>query len=325
MSTARSRNRPPVLPRVVSTLLLCAVLTLLVAITYVGLEHVSGPIRSGVVENIAANLITASIFTVLGASAFVWLSVTQRRRLFRFFGVGRGTLDVRMYLSRLQIQPGGASGTEPITNGYVGPAIVKMDYDAGLLLVELFQPRALALIPDVLRDLLSTLFISLAEVDAHIEVAPTPEDFAEDRHLTQPLVACGGAIYNVISSHYLNQERSFYYFAKNAAGHRVMRARDPQAPDLEALGRSRGHELACIQRLREPTSDSIVFVCAGLGSGATYGSVEYLVRNWRRLWHRYGDAEFGICLSFATAEYDEMPDVTPKVVHQIGRPRGRAR
>src|SRR5690242_10114532 len=113
MSTARSRNRPPVLPRVVSTLLLCAVLTLLVAITYVGLEHVSGPIRSGVVENIAANLITASIFTVLGASAFVWLSVTQRRRLFRFFGVGRGTLDARMYLSRLQIQPGGASGTEP--------------------------------------------------------------------------------------------------------------------------------------------------------------------------------------------------------------------
>lgn len=304
---------------------MCAVLTLLVALTYVGLGLVSGPIRSGVVENIAANVITASIFTVLGATAFIWLSVTQRRRLFRFFGVGRGTLDVRMYLSRLQVKPGGTSGTEPITKGYVGPAIVKMEYDAGLLLVDLFQPRALALIPDVLRDLLSTLFATLSEVNTEIEVAPNPEDFAEDRHLAQPLVTCGSAIYNSVSAHFLNRERSFYYFEKNAAGLRVLRARDPNAPDLDVAGRSGGHELACIQRLREPTSDSIVFVCAGLGSGATYGSVEYLVRNWRRLWRRYGDTEFGICLSFATTNYDEIPAVAPKVIHQATGPRGRAR
>lgn len=317
--------------RLVTAVLLLAVLVLLVALTYLGLQHVNNAISTGILENIAANLITASIFTILGVVAFVWLSAIQRRQLFRFFGISRGALDMRVYLSRLQVER--AAGIEPVTHGYQGPAIVKMDYDAALLLLDLFQPRALALIPDILRDLLSAIFITLAEVEADIAITPAAkpglEDFSEDRYLAQNLVTCGSSIYNAVSAYYLRQDRSFYYFTK-VDGVRVLKARDPDAPDLASMGRGpnapdlremgrSGHELACIQRLKDPAYGTTIFICAGLGAGATYGSVDYLVRNWRRLWRQYGDREFGICLSYAMPNPDEVPTVEPQVLHQTRR------
>lgn len=305
--------------RLVTAILVLAVLVLLIALTYLGLQHVSNQISASILENIAANLITASIFTILGVVAFIWLSVIQRRHLFRFFGVSRGALDLRVYLSQLQVQPGGTKGIEPVKFGYQGPAIVKLDYDAALLLMDLFQPRALALIPDILRDLLSAVFVTLAEVDADIAITPTLEGFSEERDLAQNLVTCGSSIYNSVSAYYLKQDRSFYYFTKNADGVRVLQARDPNAPDLEGMGRGTGHELACIQRLKDPDYGTTVFICAGLGSGATYGSVDYLVRNWRRLWRQYGDMELGLCLSFAMTNPDEAPPAEAQVLHRTSR------
>lgn len=305
--------------RLVTAILLLAILVLLIALTYLGLQHVSNAISASILENIAANLITASFFTILGVVAFIWISVIQRRQLFRFFGISRSALDLRVYLSQLQVQPGGTKGIEPVTHGYQGPAIVKLDYDAGLLLMDLFQPRALALIPDVLRDLLSAIFVTLAEVEAGIAITPTLADFSAEHDLAQNLVTCGSSIYNSVSAYYLKQERAFYTFTKNAEGVRVLHARDPNAPHLELMGRDTGHELACIQRLKDPDFATTVFICAGLGSGATYGSVDYLVRNWRQLWRRYGDTEFGLCLSFAMTNPDEMPTVEPQVLHRTPR------
>jgi hypothetical protein len=323
MSNGHGQGRRSLLARLFSIALLLDILAILVAITYLGLQQVGEQVRVGIVEGVAANLITTSTFTILGVTAFIWLSVSQRRRLFRFFGVNRRVLGVRIYLSQLQVQPGGTKGTEPVSQGFTGPAIVKMEYDAGLLLVNLFRPRALALVPDLLRELLSAISVTLADVDVDVEIAPTLDTFSRDLHVAQNLITCGGAIYNAISHYYLNQDRSFYFFATNADGERVIKVRDNSATGLEGQGRASGHELACIQRLKDPEFGTTVFICAGLGSGATYGSVDYLVSNWRRLLHRYGDKEFGICLAFKTTAHDEPPTVQPKEIHHTSRPHAR--
>jgi hypothetical protein len=141
--------------------------------------------------------------------------------------------------------------------------------------------------------------------------------------LAQNLVTCGGGTYNAISSHYLGLKQAFYTFDYGQDGAHILRSLEESPLDFAALGRASKHELACIQRLKDPDSDSIVFICAGLGSGATYGAVEYLVRNWNQLRRKYRNREFGVCLSYATAEPDGIPTVTPRIIHQVVRPKGR--
>jgi hypothetical protein len=62
----------------------------------------------------------------------------------------------------------------------------------------------------------------------------------------------------------------------------------------------------------------MVFICSGLGSGATSGSVQYLAENWSRLQRQYRDREFGLCLSFATTDRDGYPTVMPRVIDRAG-------
>lgn len=320
MRNGRLQKRRGWVLRLLSALILFDLLLVLVAAIFIALQTLDNQVRIGIVEGIVANLITTVSLTILGVSAFIWFSVIERRWLFRFFGINRNALGVRIYLSRLQVKPGGTEGTEPITTGYVGPTIVQIEYEAGLLLLSLFQPRALALIPDMLRELLSALFVTLSDIEARVVV--TPKALSE-MDLLENLVSIGGAIYNSVSQHYLSQLGSFYYFTKSASGERVMRARRSGGPDLEQEGRSRGHELACVQRLKDPDTGVTVFICAGLGSAATYGSVLYLAQHWRRLWRKYGDAEFGVCLAFDNQSHDEFPIATPRVIDETVRRAGQ--
>jgi len=288
-----------------------------------GLARIDEPVRVGIYENIVANLITAAGFTILAATAFISLSVIRRRRLFQFFGIQRGSMGIRFYLGQLQVQSGGTRGIEEVRRGYHGPAIVKMEYDACLLLQDLFRPRVTALIPEVLRELLSALFITLAEVDATIEMSPTLEEFSPGQHLAENVVSCGAGTYNAISYYYLNQDRAFYSFGRGEDGVRVLRFHGESTLDFAALGRASHNELACIQRFKDPESGNRVFICAGIGSGTTYGAVDYLVSHWNQLRRRYRDREFGLCLSFANSEPDQLPASPAHVIHQVVRPKSR--
>jgi hypothetical protein len=297
------------------------VLIVLVGLAYLALARIDEPVREGIYENILANLITAGCFTILAATAFISLSVIRRRRLFTFFGIQRGAMGIRFYLGQLQVQAKGTKGVEEVRNGYQGPAIVKFEYDACLMLQDLFRPRVTALIPEVLRELLSALFITLAEVDARIEMSPTLEQFSPGQHLAENIVSCGAGTYNAISHHYLTLARAFYSFGRGEDGVRVMRFHGESPLDFAALGRANNNELACIQRFKDTETGNAVFICAGIGSGATFGAVDYLVGHWNDLRRRYHDREFGVCLSFAHSKSDELPASPARVIHQVVRPK----
>src|SRR5579884_4361336 len=115
MSNRQGPQERSTLSRLFSAFLLLDVIAALLAVAYLVLQNIGDPEREAVVENIAANLITASFFTLLGASVFIWLSVIQRYRLFRFFGIRRSALGAQVYVSQLEVQPGGAHGAEPVT------------------------------------------------------------------------------------------------------------------------------------------------------------------------------------------------------------------
>lgn len=304
---------------VLSALVLLDTLVILVDGIYIALRALDVPSRQGITEGIVANLMTTLAFTVIGVIGFVWFSVIERRRLFHFFGVKPAALGIRIYVSCLEVLPGGTRGTQPIATGYVGPAMVQKEYESALLLRRLFQPTVLALIPDTLRDLLAALFVSLSKVEPGIEVAPAWRDNGHtfDADVSDNVIAIGGPIYNSVSRHYLDGQ-TFYYFEQKG-NQRVIRKRSAGGADLEQLGRASGHELACIQRLKDRATGATIFIFAGLGSGATYGSVQYLVDNWNALQRQYRDRDFGLCLSYETTDRDAYPTVRPRVIDRIDR------
>ena len=77
------------------------------------------------------------------------------------------------------------------------------------------------------------------------------------------------------------------------------------------------NELAFIQRINDVEYGNTVFICAGLGSSATYGSARYLAENWGRLQRKYRDGEFGICLKFPGQDPNDEFVVQPEVIHEF--------
>jgi len=297
---------------------LLAIFVLLLAITYIALASFDDSTRKNVIEGIASNLVTAALVTILGITAFVYFSIIERRYLFRFFGINNIAPALRVYLSRLQVKAGGTEGTEEIQSGYVGPTIVQSEYEAGLLILELFRPSVFVIIPDVLRALLGSLFLTMSTIRVRLGVSPRTISEVTESELSDNIITVGGSVYNSVSLLCLAEKRSFYYFSKNHDGERVIMIRRSSGPDTEVpVGPNQG--LAFIERMKDPDRGITVFVCAGLGSAATRGSVEYLVQNWRRLRRRYENTDFGFCLAFDNQPHDAYFAVEPTVIHETSR------
>src|SRR5262245_50834898 len=87
-----------------------------------------------VAVNTIANLVAALIIALLGVGTYLLVVISERKKIFRFFGVSGKLPSVRIYVSRLEIKPGGTVGFEPIKAGYHGPSISKIEYEGALLL-----------------------------------------------------------------------------------------------------------------------------------------------------------------------------------------------
>jgi hypothetical protein len=299
--------------RLLPLLVVFLILILLIIIIYLWLQKASEPVRNSVIAGILSNLITTSAFTIIGIGTFIGIFAVERQQLFRFFGINHNTPTIHIYLSRLEVVPGGTKGAEPIKIGYIGPTLIRIEYLAGLLVRHLFRSRILALIPKTLKDLLSTIHISLSDIDPIIDVSPA---HVAEGILSENLILIGSGVYNYLSLHYLKQDSSPYYFGKNTRGERVVKVRR-DVGDLELEGRAFNQELAIIQRINDNKHGTTVFICAGLGSSASYGSVRYLVQNWRKLYRKYGLSEFASCLVFENQPPDSESVVEPKRLHEV--------
>lgn len=266
-----------------------------------------------ILKNVAANLVTAFILAVLGLITFGVVYIIERERLLRFFGITNRLPELRIYVSRLEIKPAGTEGFMPISVGYTGPSISKIEYEAALLVRSLVRSRSLALIPRTLRDWLGQQNVSIRELDPSIDISPRSiEEVASDN-----LIVLGSPVYNNVSKHYFEKSSCRFIYGKDASGERGFKLRMSGIEDTPIQGRSAGRELAVLQRFNDPRHGNSVFVCAGLGGEATYGSVRYLVDNWKTLHRKYGEREFAICLAFPGQQSGGGPVVEPIIVLEM--------
>ena len=214
-------------------------------------------------------------------------------------------------MSRLTIKPRGTSAIEYVEKGYSGPAITKLEYDGALLIQNELKSRLLALLPTNLQDWIGQQNIELKTIDVPIKLSSLQP--INDQVFNNNLIIIGSGIYNSLSHYYLNeyfQNHSqhysrYFYHEKDNQGKRVIGIYQRGINNAPIEGRDQNNEPAFILRIKDLDHNNInVFICGGLGSSATYGSVRYLAKNWKRLQEKFQNKEFGIALVFPKQEPD---------------------
>jgi len=265
-----------------------------------------------ILNNIYANIISTILCAIPGVILLFTTVIINRQRTLRFFGISRQKPALRIYVSRLEIKPSGTIGIEPIEIGYSGPAINQVEFQGALLIRDALRSKWLSLLPSRLQDWLGQQSVTLMTVDPPIEVSPQVEaDVSYDN-----LVVLGSSVYSLVSKIYLEHPSCMFQFVKNASGERTLRMRDGGLKDVELPGRSKDQELGIIQRINDHNHGTVVYICAGLGASATYGSIRYLIKNWVYLQRKYKDADFGICLAFKDQPRDSSIVVQPRVIYE---------
>lgn len=277
--------------------------------------------------NIAAELTLIVFFGFIGFIIYLYY-LRDRKGILSFFGIQDNRPNTTIYLSTLQVKPGGTEGIEPIGQGYSGSAISKIEYDAGLLIQKELQSKPLALLPSNIQDWLGQKTVELKELNIPILLSPKSQNL-DISVFDNNLIIIGTGVYNSLSYYYLNKylpkyyDKNYYsryfYNRKEANGQRIICIRERGIRDIILEGRDSGSESAFIQRIIDRDYGITVFICAGLGSSATFGSTRYLAENWKSLQQKFRNTEFGIGLIFRNQNQDEelgtlirSPDVVLK-------------
>ena len=249
----------------------------------------------------AAITVTAGIVLLISSA---WL---RHVSLYSFFGITNAVLNMHAYVSRLRIrQEGCAQGFERVSVGYQGEAIIDTEYKAALCARKLLQTRLLAHWEGSLFEILSRFNVVFHRVDLPIDVSP------ENIGQVSPnnLLLVGSQVYNLVSGVYL-QDSSFI-FKRNPQNERAIYIKG--GGEIEGRSANPPQELAIIQKLYYKTSGRTVFICAGVDVTGTFGSLMFLLDNWRVLKDIYGNEPFGVGLAFVDQQCNTRNIVTPKVV-----------
>lgn len=279
-------------------------------------------------SSVIANLISTLILAITGFSIYIFFYWKNRKDKLNFFGISNEKFDTRIYVSRLEIIRNGTEGNIPIDRGFIGPAIIKLEYEAALMIQNELESKTVALLPKKFRDWLGNQTITLNNLRIPINISPhRDQEHNIKDYINTHLFILGSSMYNLPSKYYLERylpEKSnhYCYYEKNQEGERIIgiRFRHSQnyqkssLPDLPLPGRSHNREIGFIHRFEDQDTGMMVFLCVGHGSSATYGSVKYLINKWRELYLKYKDKEFIICLAFEDQEANAELVVEPEVI-----------
>jgi len=272
-------------------------------------------------NNLAAELIWTAFVVGLALSVSLYLLYGNRNARFRFFGLTRRHPSACIFVSNVFVQS--ASALEPVTNGYRGPAISQLEYEAAVQIQKKLTEKPIAVILEPLQNLIDKHICRYRDVEAEIRLSPRPpgdEVFTTDlleRSVASNLVdganiAIGSQIYNSVAKWYLEQYlrdpaeayEEWFSITRNERNERVI-ARVNSAGGNVELPRIIGDgqdsiEPAFIMRMQH--RERAVFLCAGITDWATAASVRYLVSQWKFLHKAMRDRDFGVALAFRRSD-----------------------
>lgn len=263
--------------------------------------------------SILANGLTTTIYIALALAVLGGFWILDRRHLLAFFRLSSGERRLTVLTSRLEITQGSVQASEPLVPGYIGPAIVRMEYLGAEAIAQLFWPVLIPHMPTRWRQWVLERTPRVSGVNVTIDTCPLDRDLLP--HGTVVLIGAG--IYNSASKYYLDEHPGgFFRFKWLESGASVVEVLRGPRSGQSLRGRGAGNasrELAIVQAITDTERNRVVLLCVGSGTSSTFGAARYLAENWRQVHRRAKNRDFGLVLSFPgqVADVDD-----PASVHQ---------
>lgn len=286
------------------------------------------------ISSTIANFISGFILAVAGFLIYLFFYWQNRKDKLYFFGINNDKFDTKIYVSRLEIKENGTEGNIDIERGFSGPAINKLEYEAGLLIQKELESKTIALLPKKFRDWLGKKNVILNTLKIPIVISPhRNRESSIKNYINSNLFLLGSSMYNLPSKYYLEKylpdqaeqyglyENYCIYDQDQKKCERIIGIRFKNTNDFEDFkpkGRSHERELAIIHKFKDKDTGMTIFLFLGHGSSATFGSVRYLVNKWSELYIKYKHKEFIICLAFRGQRANEANGnsvVEPEVLY----------
>lgn len=243
-------------------------------------------------------LVAVMLSILLVGLPLVWW---RRRKLFRFLGLTKQQPDFLVYLSTVFVERGGSLDFRGTARTFSGPAVPAAELAALEPVARLFTESLLDELPKRLRRWLARR-VSWVFQDVAPQFLASPQDVADVQ--SGNLLTVGSRYYNSAGDLFAQpgqlmlameqqQQQMVIRVTGGSEKGRVFQTRDNSSEDL-----------AILERLYDPDTNSTVFVAAGLGVTGTRGAVEYFARRWKDLYARFGTDRFALCLRFENVASD---------------------
>jgi len=265
---------------------------------------------SSIASNLASDIIYTVIISILAiifTAVFVGIG---RRRLFSFFSIDRSKPELTIYLSRIDVRPGGTNGTDgPTQVGFVGPALDQMEYLGALEIKKLFLSHLVEAIPRAFKRSLQMKENNLSEVAVQIDATPDePRSIEVLDALPSGMVLIGSDVYSHLARAAFNSSATFVHFVSEQSGEPyrsgISKFRDatfsvctddPQRP-WQTISRKNGSsDIGIIQRISLSGKQPLI-MCAGNSSISTHLATLHLCSNWRQYDREFNGDDFLVVL-----------------------------
>lgn len=252
------------------------------------------------IANIFSDFIFIILLILLG---YLWVSLTKRNKLYRFFGLNRLNPKVIIYTSNLGVSQKGATvDFRGLPRSYTGSTIPEYELSMIPPVLRLFN----TIIPgaDELPNILKKL--TLSEIDIEYRTSPVKKEEIDVSKTT--IFTFGSPGYNCVSEYVQNNLNPLMKMLKDN-----MEIRGSESDQVIGSGRN----VAFLQKLYDKDNKRWIFYTAGIDENGTKGSLLYLIRNWQELFKRYDNMQFAICFEFPWSKWDPSGYNKPKILKEL--------
>jgi hypothetical protein len=261
--------------------------------------------------NILANI----IFWLGLGLIFRYLIVSKTRKNFlKFFGLDtKKKLIVylsNLWLPSITIKPWGR-----IISGY--------EFKVTKSINNLFGSTP-SNVPDLVKGLVDALFIE-KNLEICVEVSPLTGGF----DLSRNMIVVGASIKNSIRRCLLNDNMAFVTISGEPLNDPINDNKVLDNPLKQSFEIKKGmqtgtilekqgdYNIAVVEKVCEPQSNTVIFMCVGLRGDSTWIATEYLARHWDDLFKKYGDNSFARCLWFPNSGKPMEDYAEPVIIEDI--------
>lgn len=277
-----------------------------------------------VLANLLANLVSWVIF-----GGFVMLIASRRllqrhAKLFLFFGLSGDNPTVHIFVSTINVKPGGATmiGGEEWPS-FEHPTISAREFIVLPRLERVFRSPIVDKLPDFMKDWPGFRRFRLSRIDVVFAPSPTQESELPRGSLLfigSRLVNIGTRYYEDnrytilgydFERHELVVERGGQHGERINAGSETVQIHGGQRP---------AYDLAVIERLIDEQRERTVFIVSGTGSNGVMAATLYLVDHWEELYEEHRNNLFGafaVALRCPNRRESETGYQNPEVVQKF--------